>query len=232
MAKSKGPVPVPLAELVEDLDLYPRHSVDTTNVQSLALALEAGANLPPVVACSKSKRIVDGWHRCRAYRRVVGNDAVIDVELINYPNEAELFADAVRRNASHGRRLDAIDQTRAIHMLEKFGWSSDRIAITMNVPTQRVEKLRIKVAYGDGGNTVIPGTKTITLKRPVQHLVGQELTPAQTKVHDMLPGTSFLLIAKQLSEALRQNMVDLTDVKLVSQLKTLRKSLNEALRGI
>ena len=111
---------MPLSELVEDWELYPRHSVDNSHVQTLALALETGATLPPIVADIKTKRITDGWHRARAYKRVVGNAAVVDVELVKYANEEELMYDAVVRNSRHGRRLDAIDQTRAVIMLEFY----------------------------------------------------------------------------------------------------------------
>src|SRR5688572_13414948 len=55
------------SELVEDFDLYPRGDVDGTHVLSLVQALEAGVELPPIIACKKTKRIVDGFHRRRAF---------------------------------------------------------------------------------------------------------------------------------------------------------------------
>src|SRR4030067_3629137 len=85
---------LPLAELIEDMDFYPRHAVDSVHVANLVAALESGAILPPIVADKNSKRITGSWHRCRAYRRFLGDDCVIDAELVNYKSDAEMKYDA------------------------------------------------------------------------------------------------------------------------------------------
>jgi len=217
---------IPLASLVEDMDLYPRHAVDGAHVSSLVQALESGAVLPPLVADKKSKRITDGWHRARAYRRFVGEDAVIDVELVEYSTEAEMMFDAVHRNSKHGRRLDAMDLTRSAVMLEKQGLGKDKIAMALNVTEGRVEKLVLKVATTRAANANnVPGTHKIALKRPVRHFAGGTMTKEQVEAHKMMPGTSFLLIAKQLTEAIRTKLIDLDDEKLVEQLGKLRDAL-------
>jgi len=221
---------IPLCDLVEDLELYPRHAVDDSNVAALAMALQSGATLPPIVADKKSKRIVDGWHRVRAYRRVLGPKAVVDVELRSYPDEASIVLDAVALNSAHGRRLDVIDQTRAVVMLERHGVVPVRIAAAMHVPEERITKLSLRVAQARRpGEGTVPGTKTVTLKRPVAHMEGRTLTDEQVRVHGMLPGTSFLLITRQLRAALSAGMVDLTDDKLVAELKGLKAVLEEHL---
>lgn len=223
-------VQLPLAKLVEDMDLYPRHAVDTAHVQSLVFALESGATLPPIVADKRSKKITDGWHRARAYRRVIGPEAVVDVELIPYKNEAEMIVDAVARNAAHGRPFDAIDRTRSVVMLRTIGCSDAQIGLALKVPEARVEKLMVKLASApkSSGET-IPGTNQVALKRSVIHLAGQSLTKSQAKTHAMLPGVSFLLIAKQLYQGLAERMVNLEDEKLVKQLADLRDLLVQLL---
>ena len=224
--KVTSTVTVPLAELVEDMDVYPRHAVDTAHVQSLAFALETGATCPPLVADKKSKRIVDGWHRARAYKRVLGANGAVDVELIAYRDEEALIIDAVQRNAAHGRKFDAIDRVRAVLMLERQGVSTVKIAVAMSIPEDRVIKMMVRVAHGNTGT--VPGTKKIVLKRPVHHLQGTTLNKRQIEVHSMLPGTSFLLIARQLCRALEVDMVNLEDAKLIDQLRTLRDVLVSA----
>lgn len=225
MYKTKK-VTIPLAELIEDMDLYPRHAIDSVHVRSLVLALEAGIALPLFRVDAKSKRITDGWHRSRAYRRFLGREAVIDVELVEYPNEAAMLFDAVRQNSSHGRRLDAIDQTRSVLMLTRHNFDAAHIAAALNVPEIRVQKLTLKTATGaKGALGVVPGTNQIVLKRPVLHLQGRKLTHEQAEVHGMLPGTSFLLIARQLFNALHASMVDLKDARLIAQLRELRDQL-------
>jgi len=221
-------ITLPIASLVEDMDLYPRHAVDPAHVQALVFALEGGGNLPPITADAKSKKITDGWHRKRAYVRFHGPDATVDVELVDYADEAAMKLDAVARNAAHGRPLDRIDKTRSVLMLQTSGFTSSQIALALQVPEKRIEKLSIRVADGpvSSGET-IPGTKSIALKRSVAHLEGGKLTKAQAKAHATMPGTSFLLIARQLCLALSENMVNLEDEKLVEQLKALRELLGQ-----
>jgi len=226
MAPKTEIVQLPLATLVEDMDLYPRHAVDTAHVQSLVFALESGATLPPVVADKRSKKITDGWHRCRAYKRVLGPEAVIDVELIPYKSDAEMVIDAVARNAAHGRPFDAIDRTRSVVMLRTVGCTDTQIGLALRVPEKRVQKLMVKLASApkSSGET-IPGTNQVALKRSVIHLAGGTLTKSQAKTHGMMPGVSFLLIARQLTEALRESMVNMEDAKLVRGLIELRDTL-------
>jgi hypothetical protein len=223
-------VTIPLAELVEDMDLYPRHAVDPVHVQSLVHALNAGATFPPIVADRTSKRITDGWHRARAYQRVLGRNASVDVELVPYESEAAMLVDAVARNAAHGRRLDAMDRTRCVMMLRKRGCTDMQIALAMQIPEKQVEKYVVRVAKApkSSGQTV-PGTNTIVLKRSVAHLAGSTLSRNQAEVHAKLPGTSFLLVADQLLQGLLADMVNLSDERLRSKLEALRDALLEKL---
>ena len=226
---SKKIVTMPLCELVEDLEIYPRHAVDDSHVQALALALEAGCELPPIIADARSKRIADGWHRYRAHKRVYGPTGTIAVELRNYANEAAMVEDAVGLNAAHGRRLDSMDQTRAVVMLEKYDVPIDRIALLMHVPAMRVEKLRVRVARATVPcEATIPGTKKITLKRSMSHLQGETLTREQAEAHDSMPGTSFLLLARQLKTALETKLVNLADEKLCAALRELKDAIAAA----
>ena len=204
---------LPLAALIEDTAIYPRHSVDDVHVNTLAMALRAGTALPPVVVDLPTKRIVDGWHRVRAYRKVLGPQASIDVDLRSYQSDAELLTDAVALNASHGRRLDRVDQVRVIHLLETAGMQQEQIAVVLHVPLARVEHLRVRVAVVEsaaGG-----ARETIALKRPVIHLAGTELTSEQRAAHDSMAGTSFLLQAHQLRDALRLEFVNREDGRLL-----------------
>lgn len=219
-------VTVPLCDLVEDMDFYPRHAVDDANVQKLAMALEAGCELPPLIADSKSKRIVDGWHRGRAFKRVHGPGATVPVEFRSYASEAEMLEDCIRMNSTHGRQLDAMDQTRAVLMLERAGLSKSRIALVMHVPEGRVDKLRLRIATCKvPTEATVPGTKIITLKRSASHLHGKTLTKEQAQAHDGAPGTSYLLLANQLKSAVQTGLINREDERLKAALIELRKML-------
>jgi len=215
--------PRPLAQLVEDMAVYPRHAVDDTHVASLVLALNAGAILPPPVVEKKSGRIVDGWHRVRAFRRVLGATGVIDVDERVYAREEDLLLDAVGLNASHGRRLDRIDQVRIIGMLESVGLAEDAIATVLQVPPARVIQLRVRVATVKGHEELVP------LKRPALHFAGKELTQDQYVAHQRMAGTSFLLQVRQVTDGLKFNLMNRSDERLMNSLMELQAELHQYL---
>lgn len=219
-------VTMPLAEMVEDMSIYPRHAVDDSNVSRLVLAHKAGAQLPPPVIDERSKRIIDGWHRIRMYRRVLGDNASIEVETRDYASEAEMVLDAVTLNAVHGRALDRIDQVRVVLLCQQAGIEKVAIAAALHIPTDRVEKLQVRVAQAPKSRTgAATGTDSIALKRPVAHMAGKKLTEQQARVHISLPGTSFLLIARQLSDACSAEMVNREDAKVMAALSALHDTL-------
>jgi hypothetical protein len=223
---------LPLASLVEDPTVYPRHAVDEQYVGHLAEALRAGASLPPVLAAAGSRRLVDGWHRVRAYHRVLGASGVIDVELRTYPDEASLLFDAIACNASHGRKLDRIDQVRSVLLGEEAGLADEQIAVALRVTGDRLKRLRIRVALapappGAAGATGEPENRTIkiALKRPVLHLAGKALTAEQVRAHETMPGSSFLLVSRQLRDAMKYGLVNETDARLLRGLRELQVEL-------
>lgn len=220
-------VQLPLAQLIEDLDLYPRHNVDSGHVGAIADALKTGVKFPPIVADKKSKRITDGWHRNRAYLKILTPETKVPVELVDYKDEATMLLDAVARNASHGRKFDSIDRTRCVIMLRSRGLDDVLIGQAMNIPEERVEKLAIRIATSGSAKEAVPGTDKITLKRSVKHLDGQVLTKQQSEVHASLPGTSFQLLAKQIRLGLESKMCDLTDSNMLKEFKKLRDALNK-----
>lgn len=215
---------VRLADLVEDLDLYPRTQVNNVHVANLVAALEAGQTLPPLVAERGSKRIVDGFHRRRAQIKVLGVDAAVPVELRTYTSDAELFADAVATNANHGLQLQEIEKRRVVLRLQDMGADSAHIASVLQTTPDRVEKIRLKVAtvVDDNGGSI----RVEPLKRPVFHLQGAAMTEAQAKAHRSAPGTSYLLTIRQLRDALKFNLLDGNDGRIVAELEALTSDLN------
>lgn len=143
---------VKLAELVEDWDIYPRHNYDSGYVRQLADALAAGETLPPPVVARKGMRIVDGWHRVRAYRRHLGAGAEIDADVRSYSSEADIVRDAVRLNSKHGRKLDEQDKARSALLLERHGVVIEEIKVILSMP---VEKIRT-ITASPGRIVVVP----------------------------------------------------------------------------
>jgi hypothetical protein len=222
---------LPVSRLVEDLSLYPRHALDDAHIASLVRSLQVGVELPPVVADAKSMRIIDGWHRCRAYRRQVGDDAVVDVELVSYPDEDSMLIDAMRRNADHGRKLDRIDQVRCLVLAEERGIKVQLVAQVLHVPSDFAQKIKLHVAYADGPmNGTVTGTSKVALKRPLRHLDGTHLSDSQVQAALSAPGTSYMLLANQLISGLKEQLINLEDQHLVERLRVLRDEIGRALR--
>ena len=226
-------VTMPLAGLIEDMAIYPRHAIDSTHVASLVGALEAGETLPPIVADNASKRISDGWHRGRAHKRHSGPECEVEVLLVTYPNEAAIMLDAVARNATHGRRLDAMDRRRSVLMLRAVGLSDAKIGEAMRLPESRVETLSIRVAEAPKSSEgVIPGTSSIALKRCSFHLAGARMTKRQADAHRSMPGTTLTLIARQLRLALTEGLANMADDKLMDELRMLEEVLGPVVASV
>lgn len=220
---------IPIAHLLEDMAIYPRHAVDDQHVKSLLDAIEAGATLPPIVAEKKNLRIVDGWHRYRAWRRHLGEEGSVEVEVVDYQNEAEVIKDAIERNARHGRRLDSMDKVRAVLMARGVGLTDKVIAHVMNIPESRVVKMATRVVNVTPESVrKLDRTQPIVIpvKRCMQHFQGQTITKEQADAHVSAPGTSYSLIVRQLHDALVYKLINRDDEKLRAQLVELGECLD------
>lgn len=164
---------VKLAELVEDWDIYPRHDYDSAYVRVLADALAEGAKPPPPVVDRKGMRIVDGWHRVRAWRRHLGSGGEIKADVKHYTSEADVVRDAVKLNAHHGRKLDAQDRARSALLLERHGVVIDEITVILQMPA---EKVRI-ITASPGRIAVVPAGSS--RGGPSPSVNGQEKVPAK-----------------------------------------------------
>jgi hypothetical protein len=218
---------VRLADLVEDLDFYPRSQVSSVNVTNLVSAIEAGAELPPIIADEKSKRVVDGFHRRRAYLKVLGSDASVQVELRSYATDADLFADAVSTNARHGLPLQEIEKRRIVFRLQDMGVDDGQIAVVLQTSPDKVQKIQLKVAtiVDDNGGSV----RLEPLKRAVFHMQGSAMTEAQAKAHRSAPGTSYLLTIRQVRDAVKFDLIDKNDERHIAALEALLEDLRKYL---
>jgi hypothetical protein len=217
---------LPLTTLVEDFSLYPRNRVDDTHISDLVRALQAGAELPPIIADAATKRIVDGFHRRRAYLRVLGPEAAAKVELRRYRNEAALFLEAVDLNAHHGRKLDRHDQSRIVLRLRELQVDDRTIALTLHVPEQQVQTLSVRVVYEASTGTPQP------IKRGLEHMKGQTVTADQMTVIDSVRSADVGRLALELTRLLDAQLADLHDNTTVVRLQALSTSIAAALHAV
>lgn len=121
------------SELNRDESVYPRTAIDDEHVFSMSEAIHSGVTMPPVIACSKTFRVVDGFHRIAAAMNVYGATATVEVLVKDYASDAEIFADAVRYNASHGRNLTLADRARCVDAAARLGIDDAILADAMHV---------------------------------------------------------------------------------------------------
>ena len=209
------------SELVLDFDLYPRNNVDSHNVRNIADALDAGAELPPVIIDKKSKRVVDGFHRVKAHIRLYGEEAKIQVVEKTYRDDAAMFLDAARYNASHGAKLDPCDRTRCTIIAERLSIPIEAMAGALNMPVDKLASLSTtRTAKATGGLTV-------PLKRTNQHMAGRRLTKAQEAANERSSGMSQQFYVNQLIDLIQSGLLNTEDQNLIDRLR----QLNELLDG-
>jgi hypothetical protein len=212
----------PLSSLVLDFDFYPRGSVDSHHVNEIASAMQAGAPMPPIVIDKKSKRIVDGFHRYRAYLRLHGEAFEIDCVEKDYANDKELFLDTMRFNASHGRALTQHDKAHCIILAKQFRIQHELIAEALNITPDRIGVLT-STRMGK------VGAAPIALKSTISHMAGRNLTPAQSTANDKLSGMQQSFYANQLITLIENDLIDAEDENLMRSLSRLADLLPRVL---
>ena len=226
---------VKLSELVFDFDLYPRGDVDSQHVHYMRESLQAGVKLPPMIVDKKSKRVVDGFHRGRAYKAEQGDDAIVEVVLKTYHSEAAMFEDAMRFNSAHGRALNSFDKSKCIIRAELLGLTVEQTAAALcltceavgKLRTGRVGKLRATSVKGE-----LQAAEEIPLKRTIAHMAGMTLTRGQVEANGKLGGMNQAFYANQLITLIESNLLDKEDEKLIERLRVLHGLLETLLVAV
>jgi len=129
-----------IRDLVFDWTFYPRKEVDQATVENYARALEAGAAFPPIrVGLYQGKKIVvDGFHRVAARQRFLME--VIDAQILSFETEADLFAEAVRLNSSHGKGFTEKELKANIKRLQHYNFDIEEIQSLVHFPPAEIRK--------------------------------------------------------------------------------------------
>ncbi len=206
-----------VSELVEDFSIYPRNCVFDGHVYDLAECVRAGAAMPAIVADAKTKRIVDGFHRRRGVIRVHGDEAEIEVMLVEYENDAAMVVDAVIRNSQHGRRLTTADIARCAALAKNFKISRDVLADALHITRDRLKEISAeRMATGKSGPVI--------LRRPMAHLAGTKLSKKQEEVYEHVGGQTAIYYANRLINLIESKSLP-EDDKLIVRLRVLQELL-------
>jgi hypothetical protein len=221
---------IPLADLVLDFDLYPRRQVDSHHVAAMVEAHHAGVKFPPIVCDEKSKRVTDGFHRVRTFERVFDDPTTkVRVELRAYASDEEMFRDAMRMNASHGRALAAYDRTHCILRAEQLGITPEHIAADLQITTEAIGKLTANRVGELTGRKRNGHARRVPLKRTIAHMSGQRLSKAQVAANDKLGGMQQLFYVNQLITLIENDLLDKGNDGLVEALRKLHGLLDGVL---
>ena len=212
---------VPIASLVFDYSLYPRgEKMDSHEVSYMVDALEAGAKLPPILVEKKSNRVVDGFTRSTAFQKLYGDEATIDAVFRDYASDKELFADVMRYNSAHGKKLDRHDYVRCLLIGQKLGLKFDTIATSLNLTAAALKSLKdMKTARSNGF--------TVPLKKPIEHMRGRRLTQRQLEANNRLGGMQQTFYVNQIIELIEAELLDRKNENLMERLKHLGKLIRQ-----
>jgi len=209
------------AELILDYNLYPRHQVNPMHVADLRRAIEAGCELPPIIADRQSRRVVDGFHRVKAVLRI-SPDAAIAVEWRDYKSEADLLLDAIALNAAHGEKLTPYDKARCISLAEQYGIEKVQLAQALRIRVVELENLTVrKFAYD--------GVRQIPIKGTLRPFAGKRLSEEQVEGNRRAGGPPALFFINQVRNLIVCNLIDRNDQTVVSALMELHKLIEEFL---
>lgn len=217
---------MPIADLVLDFDFYPRSSVDKQHVHYMAEAISAGAELPPVIIDRKSKRVVDGFHRVRAYARLKGPKCKIEVVEKTYRDERQLFLDAMRYNANHGRMLSTYDRVHCLLRCDRLNIRTDDVASALNLTASAIETLR-KERVGKLVGIRKKNGAPMPLKRTIGHMKGKVLSKEQWEANEQLGGMQQLFYVNQLLMLIDSDLLDKENEALMERLALLGKKISE-----
>lgn len=170
---------VRLDALVLDFSLYPRTEISSTNVARLREAILFGEPVPPITAWEGQKRVVDGFHRVRAYQSLDRDE--VEVEWRTYASEAEAFEDAVRLNGGHGLPLQRYDLRRAVARLTDLGYSIEKVSAVTRIAPADIGAILKALATDSGG-------KGIVIKRGLAHLEGRRLNRRLQRANEGFAG--------------------------------------------
>ena len=94
--------------------------------------------LPPVVVQKNTGVLIDGFHRIEAARFLQRED--IEVEAIEVEDN-DLFAEACRRNSTHGLALSRDERNEAIVKLYRDGWTQEALGQMWSVSQQQISNI-------------------------------------------------------------------------------------------
>ena len=207
-----------ISSLKRNYNIYPREGLDGFNVIRIRNAIEAGVELPPVIADKKTKMVIDGFHRIEAVKLISGEDGDISVDYREYKSLAEMFLDAVRMNAAQGKTLLPNDIERILQVAKDLEVRPMYLAGALSMTAVRIkgfEPSRIDASI----SVQDPGIQR------ARSVVAELVKEPEEKKTDNSTGQIFCV--KQVIKMIESDQVDLENEKLMDRLAELYRLLKD-----
>lgn len=156
-----------IAGLVCDEKLYPRIKLGWLTAYQYSQAMKGGSEFPPVAVGSFEGKlyVVDGWHRIEAKKLL--KEEYIQAIVKQYESLKDMFIDAVKLNATHGRPLSVQEKVRIVVELEKYGLERDEIGGIVKVPVDKLERFFERAVIRSDGSTEY--LKSVTVRSDLEY---------------------------------------------------------------
>ena len=222
-------VKVPYASIKFDDNFYPRQSYDNAHINRIAVAINAGNEMPPIVLDKKTNLCVDGLHRSRGYLKVDGEGALVPAIFKTFPNRKAMILESARLNATHGKALNTCDRVHFYTIAKRHNISMEDIVGALQVPQADFESLiKERLAFSPGKKKS-GAAPDLPLKSTIKHMAGKTLTKEQAEVNQKLGGMRQLFFVNQVLMLVKTKMIDREDEAVMAALGELRDQLDSFL---
>jgi len=209
---------------------------------------------PEIVVEKKTYKLVCGFTRMDAYRKVYSPDTMVPVLFKSFKNSADRLFYAVADNSTHGQRLDSFDKKDIILRLVQegvsikkisyiLGWKIDKVSVyegmvivhkdpKRQIPLDIVDKKKVKdipprTEKFKSHFAVVNG-KPEPLKRGLEHLDNKVVsTEVYENIKEHYSGWNSNYHARQLIMMIDDKTINLKDEKTVEVLSELCRRLRE-----
>lgn len=207
-----------IKQIKMDKKFYPRMKWNFHTAFNYANAMNAGSEFPPVeVAKIKNKYyLVDGRHRIEA-NKMNGEKYVQCIVNTEIKKLDELYLEAVKRNAKHGRPFSVQERANIALTLKKMEFSDIDISKIIAVPIEKFEKF-----MADRVTNTVSG-ETIPLKSSMKQFASTTVEDTFPAIQDTLQGIPQARLLDEFIHLLENGLLDTSNKDI---LKRVNKIIN------
>jgi hypothetical protein len=216
---------VRLDEIVADTSLQVRKEINGWYVSKYVQVLKSGKNFKDSIVVLPDMRIVSGFTRYEAYKRVLDPSDKIPVRIYEAESEEDAFQFAVRENITHGQPLEEFEKKSIRRRLQHQGWTDEQISQFIGVSLERLYKWDAeRVVVNSGGKQQQEDTKPGTR-------LPQQVSQKQYEQHVNHHAVSTVFHARKVLQRIKDGTIE-RDEKTVNVLEELRQALEDELAAV